>query len=156
VVVSYLYILIFPFFSGGAALLQLHIFIWDVQLFRPEHPWGDFISRMRTLCIKIGNVLVLHFNPWVEGLYSPVDKYFGTCLIIRIWIKLSRKSRFYKFISKRIISLMHSSILRRIGFNFMTLCLGSLFFRRGRSFTVTHVYFRFPTFSAWASLRRLY
>jgi hypothetical protein len=39
---------------------------------------------------QIGIVLVLHFNPWVEasvgglwvpeGLYSPVAKYFGTCL----------------------------------------------------------------------------
>jgi hypothetical protein len=38
-------------------------------------------------CIKIGIVLVLHFNPWVEasagglqvpeGLYSPVARYFG-------------------------------------------------------------------------------
>jgi hypothetical protein len=39
---------------------------------------------MRIWCIKIGNVLDLHFNPWVEasaggllvpeGLYSPVAK----------------------------------------------------------------------------------
>jgi hypothetical protein len=38
--------------------------------------------------MKIGIVLVLHFNPWVkasaggllvpEGLFSPVAKYFGT------------------------------------------------------------------------------
>jgi hypothetical protein len=44
--------------------------------------------------IKIGIVLVLHFNPWVEAsaggllvpedLFSPVAKYFGTCLKIRI------------------------------------------------------------------------
>jgi hypothetical protein len=52
-------------------------------------------------CIKIVNVLVLHFNPLVEasaggllvpeGLYSPVDKYFVTCFKIRIWIELSKK-----------------------------------------------------------------
>jgi hypothetical protein len=45
-------------------------------------------------CIKIGNILVLHFNPWVEasaggllvpeGLYSPVAEYFGTCFKIEI------------------------------------------------------------------------
>jgi hypothetical protein len=46
-------------------------------------------------------VHVLHFNPWVkassgglkvlEGLYSLVVKYFGTCFKIRIGIELSRK-----------------------------------------------------------------
>jgi hypothetical protein len=51
--------------------------------------------------LKIGIVLVLHLNPWVEpsagrlwvpkGFYSLVAKYFGTCLKIRIWINLSRK-----------------------------------------------------------------
>jgi hypothetical protein len=51
--------------------------------------------------VSFVNVLVLHFNPWVEasaggllvpeGLYSPVAKYFGTCFKIRIWIELSRK-----------------------------------------------------------------
>ena len=45
---------------------------------------------MRIWCIKIRNVLVLQFNPWVEasagwllvpeGLFSPVAKYFGTSL----------------------------------------------------------------------------
>jgi hypothetical protein len=44
---------------------------------------------MNEWCIKIGIVLVLHFNPWVEasaggllvpeGLSSPIAKYFGTC-----------------------------------------------------------------------------
>jgi hypothetical protein len=52
------------------------------------------VVEMRIWSIKIGNVLVLHFNPWVEasaggllvpkGLYSPVAKYFGTCFKIRI------------------------------------------------------------------------
>ena len=46
-----------------------------------EEAW---VVEMRIWCIKIGNVLVLHFNPWVEasaggllvpeGLYSPVAK----------------------------------------------------------------------------------
>jgi hypothetical protein len=61
---------------------------------------------MRIWCIKFGNVLVLHFNPWVEasavellvpeGLYSPVAKYFGTCFKIQIWIELSRKNYIFK------------------------------------------------------------
>ena len=48
-----------------------------------------WLVEMRIWCIKIGIVLVLHFNPWVEAsagglyvpdsLYSPVAKYFGTC-----------------------------------------------------------------------------
>ena len=48
------------------------------------------LVEMRIWCIKIGIVLTLHFNPWVEasaggllvpeGLYSPVAKYFGICL----------------------------------------------------------------------------
>jgi hypothetical protein len=51
------------------------------------------LSLGHMICF-IGNVLVLHFNPWVEasaggllvpeGLYSPVAKYFGTCFKIRI------------------------------------------------------------------------
>jgi hypothetical protein len=63
-----------------------------------EETW---VVEMRIWCIKIVNVLVLHFNPSVgastggllvpEGLYSPVAKYFGTCFKIRIWIELSRK-----------------------------------------------------------------
>jgi hypothetical protein len=63
-----------------------------------EETW---VVEMHIWCIKIGNVLVLHFNPWVEasagglvvpeGLYSPVAKYFGTCFKIQIWIELSRK-----------------------------------------------------------------
>jgi hypothetical protein len=50
--------------------------------------------EMRIWCIKIVNVLVLHFNPWVEAsaggllvpesLYNPVAKYFGTSFKIRI------------------------------------------------------------------------
>ena len=88
---------------------------------------------MRIWCIKIGIVLVLHFNPWVEasaggllvpeGLYSPVAKHFGVWFKIRIWIKnCKEKSKSYKFISKRrIISLMHSSILRWFWLNFMAL-----------------------------------
>jgi hypothetical protein len=59
---------------------------------------------MHTWYMKFGIVLILHFNPWVEasvgrlqvpeGFYSVVDKYFGTCLKIRIWIKMPIKSKF--------------------------------------------------------------
>jgi hypothetical protein len=55
--------------------------------------WVNFIEirvvEMRIWCIKIVNILVLHFNPRVEasagellvpdGFYSPVATYFGTC-----------------------------------------------------------------------------
>jgi hypothetical protein len=63
-----------------------------------EETW---LVEMRIWCIKIGIILVLHFNPWVEasagglkvpeGLFIPVAKYFGTYLKIRIWIILTRK-----------------------------------------------------------------
>ena len=49
-----------------------------------------WLVEMHIWCIKIGIVLVLHFNTWVEasaggllvpeGLFSPVAEYFGTCL----------------------------------------------------------------------------
>jgi hypothetical protein len=49
---------------------------------------------MRIWCIKIDNVLDLHFNPLgqasaggllvPEGLYNPVAKYFCICFKIRI------------------------------------------------------------------------
>jgi hypothetical protein len=52
----------------------------------------EILVEMRIWCIKIGIVLVLHFNPCVEAsagglqvpdsLYSPVAKSFGTCLKI--------------------------------------------------------------------------
>jgi hypothetical protein len=114
-----------------------------------EETW---VVKMRILCIKIVNVLVLHFSPLVEasaggllvpeGLYNPVAKYFGTSFEIRIWIELSRKKRkFWKFISKwKIISLRHNSILRRIWRNFMALCL--VFIRR---------LFQFSIFFFWIS-----
>jgi hypothetical protein len=74
---------------------------------------------MRIWCIKIGILLVLHFNHWVEasagglqvpeGLYSPIAKYSVTCL------EMMLSSKIYKFLSKRrIICLMHISILRQI------------------------------------------
>jgi hypothetical protein len=92
-------------------------------------------------------------NPWVktsasglkvpEGLYSPVAKYFGTTLKTEYEYNCLEKSKFYKFISKqRIVSLMHSSILRRIWLNFMEQYLG-FFFRLLHSF---HNCFRISNF----------
>jgi hypothetical protein len=59
------------------------------------------VVEMRIWCIKIDIVLVLHINLRVEapdgglqvpeGLYIPVAKFFGICLKVRIWIKLSWK-----------------------------------------------------------------
>jgi hypothetical protein len=91
---------------------------------------------MHIWCIKTGNVLALHLNPWVEasaggllvpkGLYSPVAKYLGTCFKIRIGIELAqKKSKFHKFyLKQRIISLRHSFILRRNWLYAMALCFG--------------------------------
>jgi hypothetical protein len=59
--------------------------------------------------------------------------------------------KFYKFISKRrIISLRHSSILPQIWVNLMALYF---WFSSDSSFSFT--FFGFPTFSTWASLKRL-
>jgi hypothetical protein len=98
--------------------------------------WFDFFpGYIGYMCLLISLSMGSNFNPWVEasaggllipeGLYSPVAKYFGTCCEIRIRIELLRKKRtFCRFIWKRrIISQSHSSILRRIWLNFMTLCL---------------------------------
>jgi hypothetical protein len=99
-----------------------------------EETW---VVLMRFYCIKIGKVLVLNSNTMVEastggllvheGLYSLIAKYFRTCFKIRIWIELSRKSKFCKLISKqRIISHWYNSIHRWIWLNFMALCLVSI------------------------------
>jgi hypothetical protein len=75
---------------------------WLIDYLRFYVPLDEtWLVEMRIWCIKIGIVLGLHFNPWVEasaggllvpeGLFSPVAQYFGTCLKIRIWIILSRK-----------------------------------------------------------------
>jgi hypothetical protein len=52
------------------------------------------LRKIRIWYIKIGIVLVLYFNPWVDvsacglqvprGPYSQVANYFGTCLKIQI------------------------------------------------------------------------
>jgi hypothetical protein len=56
-----------------------------------------WLVEMCTWCIKIGILLDLHFNPWVEdsgggllvseGLFSLLGKYFGIYVKIRIWCK---------------------------------------------------------------------
>jgi hypothetical protein len=56
---------------------------------------------MRIWCIKTGILLVLHSNPLVsaggllvaEGLYSPVAKYFGTCLKYEYELNCREKSK---------------------------------------------------------------
>jgi hypothetical protein len=108
-----------------------------------------WVVEMCIWCIKIVSVWVLHFHHWVDafaggvsvfkGLYSPVAKYFGTSFKIRIWIELSS----YKFISKRrIISLRHSYIFRRIWFNFLALNL--VFIRR--HFSIHYIFRSFYFF----------
>ena len=77
-------------FSYGSLHFSL-IFFFRLSTFSVQVS----LVEMRIWCIKIGIVLTLHFNPWVEasagglllvpkGLYSPVAKYFGICLKLRI------------------------------------------------------------------------
>jgi hypothetical protein len=76
---------------------------------------GTWVVEMRICCIKIDNVLVLHFNPCVEASA-------GTCFKIQIWIELLKKSKFHKFISKRrIISLTIALSFNRFGSILVTL-----------------------------------
>jgi hypothetical protein len=124
---------------SGTVVLKKNNFIWPYHIcaflwLSPplKKTWPLILYKLEFISLN---------SDWLIIYYSPESKYFGTytCLIIRIWIILSRKSKFYKF---RIISLMHSSILPHIWLNFMTLCLGSPFFRRGRLFS-----FRISNFS---------
>jgi hypothetical protein len=60
---------------------------------------------MRIWCIKIGIILVLHFNPWVEasaggllvpdGLYSPVAGTLVLALKYEYELNCEEKSKFY-------------------------------------------------------------
>jgi hypothetical protein len=78
----------------------LNLTICPEGLYSPVAKYFGVRFKIR---IKIGNELVLHFNPWVEAsaggmlvpeaLYSPVTKYFGTC-----FKKKKKKSKFDKFI----------------------------------------------------------
>jgi hypothetical protein len=74
-------------------------YILDLSI--AEETW---VVEMRIWCIKIVNVFVLHFSPWVEafaggllvpeGLYSPVAKYFGTCFKYEREMNCQEKSKF--------------------------------------------------------------
>ena len=83
----------------GFSFDSLHFspfFFSTSNFFGPSTTDETSLVEMRIWCIQIGivHVLTLHFNPWVEasaggllvpeGLYSPVAKYFGICLKIRI------------------------------------------------------------------------
>jgi hypothetical protein len=78
-------LLLYPKLPGWLELAKRHIQTSAVYV-----SFSDF----QLWCIKIGIVLVLHFNPWVEasagvllvpeGLFSQVAKYFGTSFKIRI------------------------------------------------------------------------
>jgi hypothetical protein len=143
-----------PFFGFHPMALTVFTFFPISNFLEPSITGENWVVEMRIWCIKIFSVLVLHFNPWVEvfaggllipeGLYSPVGKYLGTCIKIRIWIELSRKkSKFCKFISKRkIIFLRHSSILRRLWMNFIALSLVLI----QRLLQFSHFSFVFPNF----------
>jgi hypothetical protein len=94
----------------------------------------NYVVEMRIWWVRISNMLVLHFKPWIEdsvggllvpkGLYNPVAKYIGICLEYEYELNCQDKSKFCKFISNRsIFFLRHRSILRRISLNFMVLYL---------------------------------
>jgi hypothetical protein len=63
---------------------SLHTFFRISNFFDLNITKKTWVVEMRIWCIKIVNVLVLHFNPWVEasaggllvpeGLYNPVAK----------------------------------------------------------------------------------
>jgi hypothetical protein len=99
----------------------------------------DLVNRGQGLC---------WWTVGPKGLYSPVAKFFGTCLKIRLRIELWRKSQYYKHISKwRIICLMHSCPSTELAQFHGTVCLFQLFY----SFQPHPPNFSF--FSAWASLK---
>ena len=76
-------------YLGFSTLSTFQILFWTFNFFGPSTTDETSLVEMRIWCIKIGIVLTLHFNPWVEasaggllvpeGLYSPVAKYFCTC-----------------------------------------------------------------------------
>jgi hypothetical protein len=83
--------------SVFAFFFFLHFQLFDLSI--TEETW---VVKVRIWCIKIVNVLVLHFNLALveastgellvpEGLYSPVARYLGTCFEIQIWNELSRE-----------------------------------------------------------------
>jgi hypothetical protein len=82
--------ILFGFTDGS---LSFHFFSRIYNFFDLSITEETRVVEMRIWCIKIVNVLVLHFNPLDEasaaellvpkGLYSPVAKYFGTCFKIR-------------------------------------------------------------------------
>ena len=75
----------------------LIFFSLHFQLFGLSATGETWLVEMRIWCIKIGIILVLHFNPWIkasaggllvpENFYSPVSWYFGTSIKIRIRIQ---------------------------------------------------------------------
>jgi hypothetical protein len=104
-----------------------------------------------TFCLRIGNTFVF----WPPRV-SIVQMLSTSVLALKYGYELNcqEKSKFCKFISKRritYISFRHSSILRQIWVNFMAPCL--VFIRRLSQFS--HFFPGFPTFSTWASLKRL-
>jgi hypothetical protein len=84
-------------------VISFHNFFRISNFFGLSITEETLLVEIRIWCIKIGIVLVLHINPWVEasagglvsrqGSLQPSSycKYFGTCFKIRIWIELSRK-----------------------------------------------------------------
>ena len=77
----------------GFSFGSLHFsqfFFSTSNFFGPSTTDETSLVEMRIWCIKIGIVLTLHFNPWVEasaggllvpeGLYSPVAMYYVTSL----------------------------------------------------------------------------
>jgi hypothetical protein len=81
------------FVLGFFPALTDFTFLGISNFFGPSITEETLSVEMRIWCIKIGIVLVWHFNSWVEAfaggvlvpesLYSTVAKYFGTCRKIR-------------------------------------------------------------------------
>jgi hypothetical protein len=131
------------------------IYIYRVD-FRTHHCfWLDMIGIVYVLRLNFC-VVISAGGLWApEDFYSLEAKYFGTGLKYDYKLNCPEKSRFYKFISKRRnISLMHCFILPTYLAEFHDTVFGCFSYLALEQFT--QILSRFPTFSAWVPLKRLY
>jgi hypothetical protein len=124
----------------------------SINFFRPEHHWSDLRNRNAHLVHQNWYPISFTFQTLGRCLcwwtFSPRGALQPSSEVLRYLVKIrltcQEKSK-CKFISeRRIISLMHSSILRWIWLNFMALW-----------FLTALLVFGFQSFSARVSLKRL-
>jgi hypothetical protein len=116
-------------FGFHLAVLSVFTFFPRISnFFDPSITEETWVVEICIWCIKIGNVLVLHFNRWVKvsagGLLVPEGLYSSSVLAIEYEYELNcqEKSKFCKFTSElKILSHGQRSVLRWIWLNFMAL-----------------------------------